>query len=1128
MLEDAALTEAQQLTATLNDDEVDLEASYLLGWLHWYRYQALPEGRDREDFESAVARFTQCFIHGTSGLPELLLPYLVGQVALTAMRLHERALGSSDQDMLTGAVQLWQRILGATPTDHEDHAAYLSNLGDALRTRFERTGAQADLERAVAAGHQAIQATPDDHPNRATILNNLGIALQARFERTGEQADLDQAITTVSQAIQATPNDHPNRAKYLNNLGNALRARFKRTGDQADLDQAIIVGQQAVQATPTDHPTRATILNNLGIALQARFERTGEQADLDQAITTVSQAIQATPDDHPDRAAYLSNLGGDLRARFERTGDQADLDQAIIVGWQAVQGARADHPDRAAYLSNLGIALQARFERTGAQADLDQAIIVGQQAVQATSTDHPYYAGHLSNLGNALQARFERTGAQADLDQAITTVSQAIQATPDDHPNRAAYLSNLGSDLRARFERTGDQADLDQAIIVGQQAVQATPTDHPNRAGRLSNLGNALRTRFERTGAQADLDQAIIVGQQAVQATPTDHPNRAGHLTNLGNALRTRFERTGAQADRDRAVAAYAEAAEVGSAAPSARIHAGRAAASLIADMQPGRAADLLEGAVRLLPEITPRQLERSDQQHAISAFPGLGSKAAALVLADTSAPADRRAVRALQLLEAARAVLLSQALHTRSDLTDLRDQYPGLAARFVELRDLLDRPSDTVVPNGTVLEGAGFGPGPATTQTHDRHRLAREFTDLLARIRALKGFASFAQPPAAQDLLDQATGGPVVVFNISSHRSDALLLTTSGITALQLPGLDQATVIDQVNTFHQALTATTDPDADRIGAQATIRNTLGWLWDNATEPVLHALGHYHPPAPGTVWPRVWWAPGGLLGLLPVHAAGHYTRTPDIAHRTVMDRVVSSYTPTIGALAHARRHTTTPGPHDRSLIVAMPTTPGIRGRLDNVPAEAAMLQTRLPRPDLLAEPDPSGTATTHAPPIPTKTAVLARLDHCRIAHFACHGSTHPTDPSASRLLLHDHRVDPFTVAALAPLALDHAHLAYLSACSTAFTADTRLLDEAIHLASAFQLAGFPHVIGTLWPIDDALAVTIADTFYTTLTGRDGALNTSRAAHALHHAIRTARATFPMTPSLWAAHIHAGV
>jgi hypothetical protein len=40
----------------------------------------------------------------------------------------------------------------------------------------------------------AVDATPADHPNRPTYLSNLGAALLTRFNRTGQKAALDQAI----------------------------------------------------------------------------------------------------------------------------------------------------------------------------------------------------------------------------------------------------------------------------------------------------------------------------------------------------------------------------------------------------------------------------------------------------------------------------------------------------------------------------------------------------------------------------------------------------------------------------------------------------------------------------------------------------------------------------------------------------------------------------------------------------------------------------------------------------------------------------------------------------------------------------------------------------------------------
>jgi tetratricopeptide (TPR) repeat protein len=1173
VLEETALTEARELARTLTDDPDSLSSRYLLGWLHWCRYQALPEGHDQQALQAAVTMFSACFISGIDGLPEPLFPLLADHAAIAATELLGRPQRSDDQRLFEAAADIWQRILTYTPSDHPDRSRRLSNLGVTLQARFEHTGAEEDLDAAITYLSEAVQATPSGHPRRAMYLSDLGIALRIRFgyagvagdlaaaityfrdavqatptdhpkrlgrlsnlgnalitryEQTEAPADVEAAITYFRQAVQATPADHPNRATYLSNLGVALVSRITHTG-VGDLDAAIIYLQEAVRATPTDHPERPAHQSNLGSALLSRFERSAVAEDLDAAIDAGQQALQATPVGHPERAGRLSTLAGALSARFGRTGATADLDTAVTCLREAVQAPPAGHPDRARYLSNLGVTLQARFERAGGAADLDTAVTRLREAVQATPAGHPDRATYLSNLGNALRIRFERTSAAEDLDDAIEAGQQAVQATPAGHPDRAMRRSNLGNALHRRFERTRAAEDLNDAIEAGQQAVQATPTGHPECAGYLLNLGNALQTRFEHTGAAKDLNDAIVYFRQAVRDTPVDHPDRALYLSNLGNALQTRFEHTGAAKDLNDAFQGYTEAANMDAAAPSTRIGAGRAAASLVARTDPGLAASLLKAAVLLLPEVAPRFLERGDQQHAIGRFDGLAAAAAAMTLSDPAVPQIQRPAQALRLLEAARGVLLSQVLNTRSDLSELRDHNPELAERFVELRDWLDRPSSAADTDLAVLPSERTANAVQRT-IRDRRQADAEFTQLLVRVRSLKGFGAFGLPPSAEQLEAQAEPGPVVMFNISAYRSDAILLTSGGITSQHLPGLDQATVGNQVLAFHQALStiAIAESPLDRVAAQRTLRQVLAWLWDNAAEPVLNTLGYQESPAPGQPWPRLWWIPGGMLSLLPIHAAGHHTNPPDPGHRTVMDRVISSYTPTVRALTHARTTlASAPGPTGRSLIVAMSTTPGLPhdGRLAYVSAEAALLKALLPHPVLLAEPPAAND--THTDQIPTKANVLKHLPGCAIAHFACHGFTDPADPSQSRLLLHDHRRDPLTVAAMAPLALDHTQLAYLSACSTTRVSDTRLLDEAIHLTSAFQLAGFPHVVGTLWEIDDAIAVHIADTFYTALADSGGTLDPHRAAHALHHATRTQRDRQPATPYLWASHIHAG-
>ena len=613
MLDLQTTTLAEQLTRLLDSvDPDDLPTCHLLGWFHWYRFRALPAGQGEQDLMAAITMFTSCFATGTGNVPDQLVPVLVEEVAPAADAVLQDALSSNDLDQISAAVQVWQRILAAIP----------------------------------------------DHPNRAGILSNIGLALRARFERAGQLDDADAAIKAGRDAVAATPADHPDRPGHLSNLGLALQARFERAGQLGDLDDAIQAGQEAVAAAPAGHPRRAGCLSNLGVVLRIRFERTGQLSDLDAAVQAELDAVAADPADPLDLAAILSNLANALRIRFERTGQLSDLDAAIQAG---------------------------------------------QDAVAATPADHSDWAGRQSNQGVALRIRFERTGQLSDLDAAVQAGLDAVAATPVDHPSRMAILSGLGLALQARFERTGQLGDLNDAIKAGQEAVAAAPADHPNRPRELSNLANALRIRFERTGQLSDLDAVIKAGQEAVAAAPADHPDRARLLFNLANALEDRFERTGEAAERDAAIDFFAQAPGLDLAEPSLRIRAAWLGAQLAASPRPDQAATLLEAGVRLLPETAPRELERLEQEHAVGGFVGLAADAAALALRDTQTESDerQRATRALRLLEACRAVLLSQALDTRDDLTDLRRDHPDLAHQFTDLRDRLDQPADLARVSG-------------------------------------------------------------------------------------------------------------------------------------------------------------------------------------------------------------------------------------------------------------------------------------------------------------------------------------------------------------------------------------------------------------------------------------------
>ncbi|MEV7782324.1 CHAT domain-containing protein [Kitasatospora sp. NPDC088351] len=1091
-------------------------------------------GRDPTDLDSAVDTVTGAL--NSVGPEHPRRPMLLSNLAAVLLARFEWSGAPSDLDE---AVETGLSAVHTTDGSSLSRGGAIHNLATALKARFVERGDPADLDAAIEAFKEA-EAAHTDSFNKAGSLFNLGASLRNRYEHTGVLADLDAALNSSRAAVETASADHPGRPVFLSGFGHTLLSQFECTGDPVYLERSIDVLREALEHVPLAHRDHPLRLSSLGNALLARHDITGCASDLEEAIELHRAAVQEAWPQQTNYNAVVNNLAISLWRRFERFGDSADLDRAISVGRASAEATAAGHVDRTARMSNVGLMLWTRFKHSGSLSDLDASIEFADAAVEAAPAGHHALAGMLSNLGVALLERYMRTTEPRDLDDAIRTSRRAVAITHGYRPDRPRYLANLCGALYARFRLARSADDLADAIEAGHGAVDAIPLNHPERPRYLSALGVALTTRAEESGSAADLDDAVAACQEALDATPAEHPEHADYGYNLGQSLQRRYDRTCLRQDLDRALRANLEASRTDGARPSTRIQAARAAAALARGFDRDLEASLLADAVGRLPEVADRRLSRGDRQHAVGEWSGLAGEAAASALASgAGSPADR-ATRALQLLETGRGVLLGQALDTRSDLAELRHRHPGLAQRFEELRNQLDQPLDIVTTPENPMPPATVAVR-AVDATEHRRSLVDELNVVLGRIREQEGFAGFALPPAVDQLIAQAVFGPVVTFNVSPDRSDAILLTRDGIDSLHLPDLTFDGVLNRVENFHLALRYVSDP---RVGvrtrkvAQQTVQGVLEWLWDAAVEPILCRLGFDNEPVAGEAWPRIWWAPGGILSLLPLHAAGYHRAVSGTSggsrnRPTVMDRVVSSYTPTIRVLHHTRQHGTATPPASRSLIVAMPTTPGLEGRLAHVSAEVERVRALLPNPTLLIGADEAvqEAAQREAGIRPTRNRVLQHLPDCAIAHFACHGAHDSVDPSKSLLLLHDHERDPLTVASLAEVRLDSAQLVFLSACRTAFTDSAELIDEAIHLASAFQLAGFPHVIGTLWEINDELASTVAADFYAELgsgpTG-DGSIDTSETARALHHTVRAMRDRFPESPSLWAAHLHVGV
>lgn len=235
--------------------------------------------------------------------------------------------------------------------------------------------------------------------------------------------------------------------------------------------------------------------------------------------------------------------------------------------------------------------------------------------------------------------------------------------------------------------------------------------------------------------------------------------------------------------------------------------------------------------------------------------------------------------------------------------------------------------------------------------------------------------------------------------------------------------------------------------------------------------------------------------------MLPLHAAGD-----DESGDCVIDRVISSYTTTLSALIQARARTTA---GSRSILaIGSREIPGTLV-LPGVAEELADLDACFP-----------GEVTHLDGAKATGASLVDQIRRHSWIHLACHG-TQGFGEYPPALFLHD---GPFRIERLGWSASHHADLAFLSACSTAEIA-MDMADEAHHLAAAFQIAGFRHVVATQWGTNDRVAVGISRGFYDRLN-QPGHAHADGAAEALHHAVRAVRAD-GHSAHVWAPYVHYG-
>ncbi|KAG9118911.1 hypothetical protein FRC07_006328 [Ceratobasidium sp. 392] len=641
---------------------------------------------------------------------------------------------------------------------------------------------------------------------------------------------------------------------------------------------------------------------------------------------------------------------------------------------------------------------------------------------------------------------------------------------------------------------------MDNAIACHTQAVDLTPDGHPDKPGFLNNLGSLWQRRFERLGELTDVDNAIACQTHAVGLTPDGHSDKPVCLTNLGNSHLARYKSPNRLVDLELACAAFERAAISFVVNPRVQLDCARkwAITSLRLNLSP---LEAFRTAFALLPSLVWLGQTTQARYLIISSISDLVPAAAAWAVSVESYDL------ALEWLEQGSSVIWRQMLQLRTPFDDLAAVDPELSNKLKDTASQLDIAGSSTSAAGTTFEPVAS----PESQVQRHHSLALRWEELLTQARRLPGFCDFLLPTKAQILKQAARDGPIVMINTHSTRCDALIILPQAedIIHVPLPRFSEVKL-----TYMRTQCAVFSRHGGEVHPDRGVTNRttqdvfkpLASLWSDVVEPVLRRLSYINK---GTLdaLPHVTWCATGALSFLPLHAAGLY----DGQSPNTFDLVVSSYTPTIGALLSPVEQE----PELRSglLAVGQDATLGLFP-LPNTVEELKVIEKYI---------SPShynqltgGSATV--------AATLDAMEAHSWVHFACHATQNRFNPHHSAFCLHDGKL---TLAEIAKRAFKNKGLAFLSACQTA-AGDHDLPNEATHLAAGMLTAGYRSVIAALWSIKDDDAPVVAEGVYAELT-RNGKMDHAQAARALHKAVGTLRKEVGVRAvERWAPFIHMGL
>ncbi|MFI1004688.1 CHAT domain-containing protein [Streptomyces galbus] len=1046
-----------------------------VAWLYQYRAAA------SDDLGGSDAQLAlQLFSKVANALPDELPPHV--EAMLRVASAPEDAPARQLQQLLTDAeasldspataadptaLDQWINVLRAfdrVAAGQGRRHSLLDLQGRFLRRRFPFDPEELwRLEQAADCLRTAAAAVPPRDVLAHLPAYNLCVTLLDHFEATGNTGKLREAAEASGLALRSISPAHAHYPRLVVQQADILATRARVDASEGLLREATELCREAVRHLSPDNPAAPFVHATAARVLGDQYVVGQDLALLQEALTSAEAAVTGLPDDG-ERHLALARHGRLLFLLGQRTGDFEALARAVEALTLAVGALPHGHAMRAVHLSDLA---DAQFEHhlpTGDEEMLRAArgsALASVETLQAGDIANPPM---LDTLARILIRCYEVNGDPRELDTAVEQFRHAEELCPPGSRSRALALLHLGHALMLRATVLTDvgarDVEFDAAEEAAGLAVDACPPG-PDRLTAINNAAAVARRRSQ--GDPVAIRRAADMYREIMRTgEPGTSPVQLATF-NLGVTLLDLFE-----AERHPALLDEAEhllRAAVSTAPPGQRHHATATAA--LARCVALRAGAPTDETVNLL------------RTHIIV---GRGTTNAERVSA---------------------AAMLGR-LHA-----DAGQWWPARDA-FTEAIDLLAAQladQESAVREHGVSSFFGLASQAAACAL-----AAGDPVSAVTLLERGRGLLLPAAEPSHDALLD--TGGrTVAMINVSRYRCDALLVRDGQVTVVPLPAVTHDAVNRQVGTFLWGVQRGADllrPSEERDkGSRVAVNGALRWLWHTMVRSVLDAVRHDGSNGQ----PRIWWCPTGMLSFVPLHAAGEYASSYGGRDgECAADRVISSYTTTLRALrlaADGGQGILAPPP--RNLLVVAPQSPGLP-ELSQAVQEVQALQQLYPGCTELTGPEA------------TKDRILEELSRHSWFHFAGHGSQNVQVARSAHLVPYDHAVHGGIGAdRLRALNLEHAELAFLSACNTA-TGQLTLADDQVHVAGMLLSSGFRHVVAAQWTVRDRVAAEVATAFHRRAAAAPA--GGVEPAVALHQAVQELRRSHP-EPYAWAPFLHYG-